>query len=384
MRKITGFVRDFTQKGDLILLFLCLLTSVYGCVIVASATNYTGSSRQVIVQIAAIALGVLIYIALTAIDVEIFAERRGLLLGFNIFMMLLLIPFGTDNGSGNRSWIDLPLLPVNIQPAEICKIPFVILIAKVMSIHQSRLSSFRSVSHLAFHVLVMVGMIMVLSRDAGVALIFVFIFIVMVYVGGLSMKWILSGVAALTAVLPLVWTYVMSDFQRNRILVLFDDSIDPYGLGIRWHTKNSLLSLTGGGLTGQGLFHGNRTQIGALTAQHTDYIFSTIGEELGFLGCVFTLLLLLAIIVRCVYVGLKSPDYCNRLICIGVAATLVFQVIVNVGMCIGVTPVIGLTLPFISSGGSSIVSMYMAMGIVSGIHARPSRSQHERYIRAPM
>lgn len=383
MRKITQFLREFGRSGDLILLFLCLLANTFGLVVVASATNHMGTSRLVIVQLAATLLGVAIYIILTAIDVEIFAERRGLLLAFNVFLMALLIPFGRESG-GNRSWIDLPLFPVDIQPAEICKITFVILLAKVMSIHQNHISSLRSVSHLAFHALVMVGMIMVLSSDAGVALIFVFIFIVMVYVGGLNYKWILGGFSSLIVVVPLAWNYIMQEYQKDRFRVLWDPTIDPQGIGIRYHTKNSLLSLTAGGFTGQGLFHGNRTQTGSLTAQHTDYIFSAIGEELGFLGCAVTVLLLIAIVLRCVYVGLKAPDYCNRMICIGVAATLVFQIISNLGMCLGVMPVIGLTLPFISYGGSSIVSMYMAMGIISGIHARPSHAQHERYIRGPM
>lgn len=383
MRRVIDLFRYFGRFGDLILLFLCLLANTFGCIVVASATRYQGSSRLVIVQIAAVVIGVILYIILTDIDVEVFAERRGILLFFNVFLMLLLIPFGATAG-GNRSWIDLPFFPVNIQPAEICKITFVILIAKVMSIHQNKLSSVRSIAHLAFHALLMVGMIVILSRDDGVALIFVFTFIVMVYVGGFSIRWILAGVAVLAAAAPLVWKYIMDDYQRLRIEMLFDPTIDPLGIEIRYHTRQSLLSLTGGGLTGQGLFHGNRTQVGALNAQHTDFIFSAIGEELGFLGCLLTLVLLAAIIVRCIYVGMKSPDYCNRLICVGVAATMIFQVCCNVGMCIGVFPVIGLTLPFISYGGSSIVSMYMAMGIVSGIHARPSHPKHERYIQGPL
>lgn len=383
MRRIGDWFRNFGRNGDLVLLFLCLVTNVFGCVIVASTTNYLGSSRSIIIQIVASVLGVMCYILLTNIDVSFFSDRRGMLLGFNVFLMLLLIPFGVDV-NGNRSWIDLPLIPFRIQTAEICKTTFVIIIAKVLSIHQNRLSHFRSLVPLIFHFLLMVGMIFVLSRDAGVALIFVFIFAVMLFVGGVGTKWLLAGTGVIAAALPLFWTYFLGDYQKQRILVLFDESIDPQGLGIRWHTRQSLLSLTGGGLTGQGLFHGNRTQVGALTAQHTDYIFSAIGEELGFLGCLLTLALLVLIILRCVQVGLRTSDYCNRMICIGVAATIIFQVISNVGMCIGVMPVIGLTLPFISSGGSSIISMYMAMGIVSGIYARPTHPQQDRYIHAPL
>ena len=119
-------------------------------------------------------------------------------------------------------------------------------------------------------------------------------------------------------------------------------------------------------------------------AQHTDFIFAAIGEELGFLGCSFVLLMLFLIIARCLYVGISSPDYIRRLVCFGAASGLLFQVIVNVGMCLGVMPVIGLTVPFVSYGGSSIVSLYAMLGLVSGVHARPMPPSHERYVRPPL
>ena len=163
--------------------------------------------------------------------------------------------------------------------------------------------------------------------------------------------------------------------------MIFDPTIDPEGLDVRWHTARSLISLQGGGMTGQGLYHGTQTQAGSLNAQHTDFIFSAIGEELGLIGCLFVLLLLTAIVIRCIVVGIQSGSYMNRLICIGIAGMLVFQIMVNVGMCMGVFPVIGLTLPFISYGGTSIVTMFAAMGIVSGIRMRPAPDSAARYIR---
>lgn len=119
----------------------------------------------------------------------------------------------------------------------------------------------------------------------------------------------------------------------------------------------------------------------SLAAQHTDYIFSSIAEELGMLGCIVVLLLLAAIVVRCIYVGVKSGNYMNRTICIGIAGMLLSQIVINVGMCVGLFPVVGLTLPFISYGGSSIVTMFMAMGVVSGIHMRPAPDGTAKYIR---
>lgn len=381
MQRLVRIFQNFIRKGDLVLLFLCLLTTGFGCVIIASATRYMGSTRPLTVQIAATILGVLFYILLTNFSVDALSERREILFFLETALLLMLIPFGTDGGTGNRSWLDLPLLPVNIQPAEICKLIFTLLLARVMATHKNEISSWKSVFAMAFQLVFIVGLNMALSSDAGVSLIFVFVFIVMAFVGGVKLWWFLAGFGAIAVAAPIAWTKVMADYQKDRIAVIFDSTIDPQGLGVRWHLKHSLLSLTGGGLAGQGLFHGARTKAGALFAQHTDFIFSAIGEELGLLGCLFTLLLLLAIVGRVIYVGLRTPDYMSRLVCAGIAGALMFQVIVNVGMCIGVVPVIGLTLPFVSYGGSSIVSMYLAMAIVSSVYAHPNGAEQGRYIR---
>ena len=380
MQKLMRKLKEFFQKGDLLLLLLCLVTSVYGIVIIASATNYMGSGGYVLRQLLALLLGIVCYIAFTLLDVDIFAERWHLLFLLNVQFLLLLVPFGIEGTTGNRSWISFPFLPFNIQPAELCKIPFIIILAKTMQTNQRKLSAPRSILQLGFQVAFIVLLILVLSKDAGVALVYVFIFLVMAFVGGVKLRWFLAGFAAAGAAAPLAWKYLMRDDQKNRIAMVFDPTIDPEGTSVRWHTKQSMLSLNNGGLTGQGLFHGARTQAGSLANDHTDFIFSAIGEELGMLGALFTLLLLTAIIVRCVYVGLKTKNYMNRLICIGIAAMLVFQVAINVGMCVGSFPVIGLTLPFISYGGSSLVTMYLAMGVVSGIHMRPQPDSENRYI----
>ena len=370
------------RQGDLVLLMLCLVTNAFGCLVIASATNTMGSVRYVIVQIAAALIGVMLYMIVSSIDADFFSEHRNIMVIFNCFLLFLLFPFGTDNGTGNKSWLNFPFLPVDIQPAEVCKITYVLVMASVMASHQNRISSIPSVLHMVFHLLLLVGLNMVASRDLGVSLIFVFIFIGMAFAGGVSLIWFIIAGGGIVAVWPLFYQYVLGDYQRNRIDVLFNPDLDPTGIGARYHTVRSLRSLTGGGLTGQGLFQGTRTQTPeALFAQHTDYIFSAIGEELGYLGCALVLVLLFLIIGRCIWVGTRSQDYMRRLICFGAAAALIFQVISNVGMCIGVTPVIGLTLPFISYGGSSLVSLYAMLGLVSGVYARPAPTSHERYIR---
>ena len=383
MRDFFRELKNFFRKGDMVLLILCLATSAFGCLVIASANNYRGFTRYVVIQVCATLLGVLLYAIMSSVDVDFFSEHRAALAAFNVGLLLLLIPFGTSNNTGNRSWLHFSFLPFDIQPAEICKIFYILTMASVMSSHQNRLSSFPSVMHMVFHLGLIVGLNMVVSSDLGVSLIFVFIFIGMAFSGGVKWYWFAFAGGLAVLVGPVFWTQFMSEEQKNRILVLFDSSIDPQGLDERWHMSQSLKSLTGGGMTGQGLFNGNRTQVGALNAQHTDFVFSAIGEELGFVGCVLVILMLGAIIARCIWVGTKSPDYMRRMVCFGAASALIFQVMCNIGMCIGVMPVIGLTLPLISYGGSSIATIYAMLGLVSGVHARPAPRSHERYIRPP-
>ena len=387
MRRYLQRFAEAFRKGDLVLLLLCVVATAFGCLMIASTTNAssTGALRYLIIQIGASLAGIIMYVIMSAVDTDFLAEHRMSLVAFNIFLLLLLIPFG-ETISGNRSWLNFPLLPFNIQPAEICKITFVLILASVMNAHQNSLSSVPAIGHMLLHLGILFGVNYLISSDMGVSLIFVFIFVGMTFAGGVSSVWFLGAIGLLVATVPIIWGMIPADnYMKTRIEVIFNPDLDPLGTGPAYQTMLAQRSLTGGGLTGQGLFQGHRTQTpGALFAQHTDFIFAAIGEELGFLGCALVLVLLFLIVFRCIWVGLRSQDTIRRLVCFGVASALIFQVLVNVGMCIGVAPVIGLTLPFISYGGSSIITLYAMLGLVSGIYARPAPISHERYIRPPM
>lgn len=381
MRRYFEELKDFIKKGDMILLILCLCVAGFGVICIASATSaekFGSNFKYIAVQVVSIGLGVLMYALVSSIDLDFLSEHRGMMVAFNVLLLLMLIsPLGTDNNTGNRSWINTGI--VMVQPAEICKITYIIINASVMASHQNRISHPVSIIHMLMHLGLLVGLNLALSSDMGVSLIFVFIFIGMAFAGGVSLWWFALAIGSIAAAFPILWQF-LGEYQRNRIRILFDPTIDPQGINERYHSKINLQSLTGGGLTGQGLFQGNRTQGGALFAQHTDYIFSSMGEELGFVGCVVIMLLELAIIARCIYVGVRCQDYMRRLVCYGAASALMFQLMINVGMCIGVMPVIGLTLPLISYGGSSVVTIFAMLGLVSGAYARPSSLSHERYV----
>ena len=382
LREIFRAIREFVRKADMILLALCVTATVFGIVVISSATNYGGSARYVRTQTLALILGIAVYVVLTLIDVDIIAEGRELLLIFSVLFIGMLKIWGVDRG-GNKSWLDFPFLPFNIQPAEICKIFYILILAKVISVEENKISSPLTVFKIAGITLLLAGEIILVSDDLGVALCYIFIFIIMAYVGGVNFMWFLAGFGAIAVASPFLWSRMRED-QRNRILVIFDETIDPNAQGVRYQMNRSIRALQNGGITGQGLYHGSMVQSGSLPERHNDMIFSSIGEELGLLGCLAVLILLTAIIIRIIHVGIKSGNYMNRLICVGIAGMLTAQVFINIGVCIGLVPVIGLTLPFFSYGGSSLVTMFFAMGIVSGINMRPAPDSNARYIRPPL
>ena len=172
------YLRKFREaflRGDLILLLICVVINVFGILMIASTTNHMGNTRFIIVQSIASLLGIFMFVLISSIDAETFSEHRYWLVVFNVFLLLMLIPFGTDNGSGNKSWLNFPFLPVDIQPAEICKITYVLIMASVMASYQNRISSVRAVIMMVIQLGLLAGLNMVLSGDLGVTLIFIFI-----------------------------------------------------------------------------------------------------------------------------------------------------------------------------------------------------------------
>ena len=217
MRSFVKRMTEAFRKGDLVLLLLCVVATAFGCLIIASATTYTdyGSLRYVGIQLIAALAGIFCYLLISSIDTDFFPEhRRGLVL-FNIFLLALLIPFGVTR-NGNRSWLDFPFLPFNIQPAEICKITFILILASVMASHQNNLSSPISVGHMVGHLLLLFVVNYLISRDMGVSLIFAFIFVGMTLSGGVSMFWFISAAGAAVLAFPILWNVVLQEHQKER------------------------------------------------------------------------------------------------------------------------------------------------------------------------
>ena len=378
-------IKKFFYRTDWVLLGLCLAASIFGIVMIASASNYHGASTYVSKQIIALVIGLILFVVLSFLDIEILAEHQTLLVIFSAVFLAMLYPFGVEGDTGNRSWMSIPGMPFMIQPAEYCKIIYIIVCARIMTIYQEHINSLPCVLRLGLVSAVFMGLIVVISKDAGVALIYVFTLIIMALAGGFSFIWFAAAGAGLAVIVPILWnSSLVREDQKNRIMVLFDESIDPLGTTVRYQASRSINAISGGGLTGQGLFHGTQIQSGNVPAQHTDFIFAAIGEELGYVGCALCIGLLVAIILRILYVGTHSQSYFYRQVCVGIAGTLMFQIIINIGMCLGVAPVIGLTLPFFSYGGSSMMSLFIAMGVISSVRMHPSPDSQQRYLRLPV
>ena len=378
-------IKKFFYRTDWVLLGLCLAASIFGIVMIASASNYHGASTYVSKQIIALVIGLILFVVLSFLDIEILAEHQTLLVIFSAVFLAMLYPFGVEGDTGNRSWMSIPGMPFMIQPAEYCKIIYIIVCARIMTIYQEHINSLPCVLRLGFVSAVFMGLIVVISKDAGVALIYVFTLIIMALAGGFSFIWFAAAGAGLAVIVPILWnSSLVREDQKNRVMVLFDESIDPLGTTVRYQASRSINAISGGGLTGQGLFQGTQIQSGNVPAQHTDFIFAAIGEELGYAGCALCIGLLVAIILRILYVGAHSQSYFYRQVCVGIAGTLMFQIIINIGMCLGVAPVIGLTLPFFSYGGSSMMSLFIAMGVSSSVRMHPSPDSQQRYLRLPV
>lgn len=369
MKKKLEAILKYCRESDMLLLALCVISTIYGTILIYSTTRNQPGSNDVYIQVIALIIGISLYILFSLLDIDIIADKSKILYVLSIFFIATLFIWG-EGEAGNRAWLRFG--SVGIQPAEVVKIPFVVILAKlIMNFKERRtLNTFLSLLQILVVFGIMFVVIIVSSSDLGSALVYFFILIVMLFIGGLDLKWFLIGGAAFAAVSPLFWMQ-LSERQKARILAPFDSTIDPTGLGIMWQANQSKLAISAGNLFGEGLFTGPMTQSGAVPRQNTDFIFSVAGEELGLMGCLLIIALLLAIITRCIYVGIKSNNTLGLLVCLGLSAMLIAQMFENIGMCLGITPVIGLTLPFFSSGGSSILTMFAAMGIISGIKMRP-------------
>lgn len=362
MRKILSFIIGIFEKADIFLLTLCVASSFYGITLIMSATSSFGTKKYVIVQFAAMLMGLAAAAVILLIDIENLVTLDKYVYGLCIFVLVLTLLVGTEV-YGNKNWIILG--PVSVQPSEFVKVGFIVTFASHITKVRENINYPRAIISLGIHFAIIFGLVM-LEGDLGTGLVFLFIFATMLFAAGLHRLYFIVGGVAIAAAAPFVFNN-LSKYQQMRILAVYDPSLDPLGYG--YHTIQSKIALGSGGLGGAGLFEGVQTQYGILPAKQTDFIFSVAGEELGFIGSMAVLVLISVIILRVFYLAKKARTFTGMLVCSGVGAVFLFQATENIGMCLGLLPVIGITLPFFSYGGSSMLSSMCLLGLVMSVES---------------
>ncbi len=357
-----------TKEFDWFLFLLTIVTAVIGIFIIYSATRTTGSNSNVIVQSFCFCVGMGAMLFLCFFDYEQFINVVKYIYIFAVFILIIVLIFGTSGDWGAKSWIRFGA--IGIQPAELAKICFILTFSYHLTKVEARINEFKILIGLIIHMLVLVGLIL-LEPDMGSALVFIFMFACMLFIAKLSYKYIIPVIIVGGASLPLIYKYGLDEYQQQRINVFFDPSIDPLGNG--YNVIQSKIAVGSGQLWGKGFMQGTQNQMGYLPTKSTDFIFSVFSEEFGFIGAGIIVCLLFMIVYRCFKAARKCDNSYGRYICTGVGAMLLFHIFENVGMCIGLMPVTGIPLPFISYGGTSLVTNMLAMGLVLSVtyHNKP-------------
>ena len=359
--------RKLIKNIDIGIVISTLLLIIYGFIAISSAIHIasggSGGILKMQKQLIAFILGIICILVILLIDYKSFGDNYVLLYGTNIFLLVLVLIIGFSS-KGTKGWIDLGL--VDMQPSEIVKFGYILTFAKYLEKKKDNLNRLIDVLPAILHMGLIVGLIM-LQPDFGTALVFIFISIFMLFAAGINYKIVAGAFGTFLVSLPVFWKF-LKPYQKDRILVFFNPELDPMGAG--YHVIQSETAIGSGKFLGKGLFKGTQNNLGFIPERHTDFIFSVIGEELGLIGAVILLILFMWLLLRCIHIAKVSKDDYGMLICVGIMAMFLFHILENIGMTIGLMPVTGIPLPFISYGGSSLLTNMAAVGLVLNVGMR--------------
>lgn len=376
LHRIRDSLKYYIRHTDLLLMVLALVICLFGLVLIWSGSQpqsfKVNPDRVMMVQCIGIGVGFVGMVILSLMDFDRFPWLWIIMAVFNVLLQLSLYWLGKNVG-GNKSWIELPG-GLNIQPGEVGKVIFIYTMASHMNLLRGKKNNFWTMVQLVAHMGVTMVAVFAIAKDLGVALMYPLIFLVMLLAYGVSMWWFAAAAAGAGACVPVLWK-LMSLGQKMRILVVFApeyaQQLDADEAARRaYQAKHTQTAVSNGQLLGNGYLEGARTQSGWVPESHTDSIFTTCAEELGFIGAVFLLALLMLLVLRIYYDGWRSTDQFSYLVCMGVGGMFMWQIGINVGMNLGIFPVIGLTLPLVSYGGTSMMITLASLGLVCGAVGR--------------
>ncbi len=378
MQKATQFLKTYIRHAPWPMVLLCLLASAYSVVLVYSVakTSGTGSSGYLFHSIAS-AAGLVIALVIASIDYENLCSLWPIYAGVGLILMLLTYtPLALNVvGTDDTAWLYIPLgaQRITFQPSELLKIVFIITFSKHLCTVKDKLDRLSHILLLCLHGAVPALMVFK-QGDDGTALVFVCIFLTMMFAARLPKRYYVIAGGGVAAALPLLWFFFLDDVKKARFLCLFQ--VEEYRLTTGWQQYLGLMAMGSGQLTGLGFGEGGAH---ALFARNNDFIFTVAGEEFGFIGSILLLILLLGILSFIFHCARTARDAFGSFLCVGMLGYIGFQSIINLGMVTRLIPVIGITLPFFSAGGSSVLTLYLGVGLVMSVYLS-SRKQHKNAI----
>ncbi len=365
-------LKERLSQLDFIVIFCAFVMNIISLLTLYGGKDVWGT-KHFIVQLIASVLGICCMLVLAYLDYDAIISRLIVPIFFlSIGLMAAVLLFGSDNGMGNKNWIRIPGVPFTIQPSEFVKITFIITFSKHIDAVKGKINNIKNVLLLAAHAGVIVGLIL-MTKDLGSALVFLAIIAIMLYCGGLSLWYFAGGIALIAAASPILWSH-MALYQQNRIIYGFSPELDPLNAGYQALLSRS--AIASGGVFGAGMFGGNVYP--PLPQKESDFIFAVVCEKFGFVGGMAYIILMSVMVVRLLILARRARKDYGALICVGVCALFVAQSLENIGMCLALLPVVGITLPFCSYGGSSMLAVYIYLGFIMSISSHNRKYYFER------
>ena len=353
IRRLNGF----PVRLDIPLFLLTLLLCLLGLAVQFSAGGE--DLDQLIRQAVRIAIAVAFMLALSTVPIEVLRRFSPPIYLAAVGLVILVLAIGFT-GRGAQRWLDLGVF--RFQPSELLKLAIPMMIAYVLT--TAFFKNYRHIAFLISGVLVLVPAFLVyLQPDLGTALLIIAVGASAIFFGGLSWRWVGISSFSLLALIPIVWPF-LQDYQKTRVLTLFDPWSDPLGQG--YHSIQSMIAIGSGGISGKGWLQGSQSQLDFLPERNTDFVFSVFAEEFGFVGGLILILIYSLLIARCLMIAYRCDYDFARIVVCSVAIMTFVHLFVNVGMVAGILPVVGLPLPLISYGGTSMVTVLAGLGLVMG------------------
>lgn len=354
------------KKLDWSLIIIVLLLVAVGLLSIYGISKEKGLKifeRQLIYVV----LGLFLMLFFASFDYRIFRDHNFILLGLyfiGIFLLGLVLVIGKEI-RGVSSWLRFGKL--GFEPIELMKFAIILVLAKYFSLRHIEVSRLRHLIISGFYVVIPLFLLL-LQPELGYVLIIFLIWLAIVIAAGIRLKHLIILTIICLIIFSVSWLYLLKDYQKERIISFFNPSLDPLGRG--YHIIQSIIAVGSGKFFGRGLGHGTQSQLNFLPEQHTDFVFATISEEWGFFGSALILILFGILFFRLIKISLTSSNNFARLVSIGIAAMFSIQVVVNIAMNMGLLPIIGIPLPFLSCGGSNLIMNFIALGIVQSIVIR--------------